>query len=221
MNITIARLASVFGGIVEPRLINKDDGKINGVMWLGSGICVISLIAGVFLVLVDLYAEKKDSSKKVELSEEDKFHWKDLTTFGRPFWLVAFSCVFVYSAMFPFIQLSADDLELKYGFDKNAAGTLYSVPYLMSAFLSPFLGFVIDKIGKRAIFIAASSIIVALACFISAALPNYESPNYICLLPEIMIGFGYSIYASALWSSIPYIVEPRTLGSAFGVVTAL
>jgi len=60
MNITIARLASVFGGIVEPRLIGKDDGKINGVMWLGSGICIISLIAGVLLVLLDLYAEKKD-----------------------------------------------------------------------------------------------------------------------------------------------------------------
>jgi MFS family permease len=91
----------------------------------------------------------------------------------------------------------------------------------MSAFLSPFLGFVIDKIGKRAIFILASSVIVSLACYISAALPNYENPNYICLLPEIMIGFGYSIYASALWSSIPYIVEPKTIGSAFGVVTAL
>jgi predicted MFS family arabinose efflux permease len=91
----------------------------------------------------------------------------------------------------------------------------------MSAVLSPLLGLLIDKIGKRALFITTSSLLVAFSCYFSAALPNYTEPNYICLVPEIMIGFGYSIYASALWSSIPYIVEPKTIGSAFGVVTAI
>lgn len=91
----------------------------------------------------------------------------------------------------------------------------------MSAGLSPILGFVIDKIGKRAVFITISSVLVSIACFFSAMLPNYDSPNFICLGPLILVGFGYSIYASALWSSIPYIVQPRTIGSAFGMVTSL
>jgi MFS family permease len=86
------------------------------------------------------------------------------------------------------------------------AGTLYSVPYFMSAALSPVLGIIIDKFGKRALFITSSSLLVALSCFFCAALPNYSEPNYICLGPLILVGFGYSIYASALWSSIPYIV---------------
>jgi len=189
-------------------------------MWVGSGICVFSLIAGIMLVLIDAYADKKDA-RKLELTAEDKFHWRDLTTFGLPFWLVALSCVFVYMAMFPFIQISTTALQDKYGFDKNTAGTLYSVPYFMSAGLSPVLGYVIDKIGKRALFITTSSILVSFACFFSAVLPNYTSPNFICLGPEILIGFGYSIYASALWSSIPYIVQPRTIGSAFGMVTSM
>jgi MFS family permease len=101
------------------------------------------------------------------------------------------------------------------------AGTLYSVPYFMSAALSPILGYTIDKYGMRALFITTSSFLVALSCFFSAALPNYSEPNYICLGPLVLVGFGYSIYASALWSSIPYIVLPRTLGSAFGIVTSL
>ena len=91
----------------------------------------------------------------------------------------------------------------------------------MSAFLSPLLGIVIDKIGKRALFIMVSSIFAALACFWVAIMPNYTSPNFIIIGPEILIGICYSIFASALWSSIPYLVQPRTIGSAFGMTTAL
>lgn len=91
----------------------------------------------------------------------------------------------------------------------------------MSAALSPILGFVIDKCGMRALFITASSVLVAMACFFSACLPTYTEPNYICLGPLILVGFGYSIYASALWSSIPYIVPAKTIGSAFGMATSL
>ena len=66
-----------------------------------------------------------------------------------------------------------------------------------------------------------SSVLVSFACFFSAMQPNYDSPNYICLIPLILVGFGYSIYASALWSSIPYLVLPRTIGTAYGMVTSM
>lgn len=37
----------------------------------------------------------------------------------------------------------------------------------------------------------------------------------------ILIGFGYSLYASVIWGSIPYTVEANTVGTAFGIVTAI
>lgn len=104
LNLTVARLASVVGGILIPSLIAADDDRVNSTMWLGTGICIFSLFAGILLVAVDSYAEKKDGGK-VELSDEDKFQWRDLITFGLPFWLVALSCVFVYMSIFPFITL--------------------------------------------------------------------------------------------------------------------
>jgi hypothetical protein len=39
--------------------------------------------------------------------------------------------------------------------------------------------------------------------------------------PLVLTGFGYSIYAAALWGSIPYVVEARTVGTAFGFCTAV
>ena len=40
------------------------------------------------------------------------------------------------------------------------------------------------------------------------------------LLPQTLLGIGYSVYAAALWGSIPYCVNPKNLGTAFGLTTA-
>lgn len=39
--------------------------------------------------------------------------------------------------------------------------------------------------------------------------------------PLVLVGIGYSIYAAALWGSIPYVVEAKTVGTAFGFCTAI
>jgi len=66
--------------------------------------------------------------------------------------------------------------------------------------------------------------LVSLACIITLSLPSYDegsSGKWIVLLPEALLGIGYSIYASALWGSVPYVVAPRSVGTAFGLCTAL
>lgn len=105
LNLTVARLASVVGGIITPALIKSDDGLIDSTMWVGMGLCVFSLIAGVLLVAIDAYADKQDK-RELSLSADDKFSWRDITQFKLPFWLVSASCVFVYMSIFPFIQIS-------------------------------------------------------------------------------------------------------------------
>lgn len=206
LNITVARLASVVGGVLIPVLILNDDGLINSTMIVGLAICIFSLIAGILLVFMDWYADKKDGKINMVIPDEEKFHWGDLLTFGFPFWLASFSCMFVYMSVFTYIQTSAKMAQVKFGFDSVSAGKVYSIPYFMSAFLSPLLGFVIDKVGKRALFIMLSSIFAAMACFWVAIMPDYASPNFIIIGPEILMGICYSIFASALWSSIPYLV---------------
>lgn len=53
--------------------------------------------------------------------------------------------------IFPYVQFSADMLQTRFGFG-DSAGTFYALPYIISGVLSPILGFVIDKVGKRALF---------------------------------------------------------------------
>ena len=41
------------------------------------------------------------------------------------------------------------------------------------------------------------------------------------MYPLVFTGIGYSIYASAIWGSIPYVVKPAAVGTAFGLATSI
>lgn len=158
------------------------------------------------------------------LTEDDKFKFKDLKQFNRlPFWLVTMSCVIIYMVIFPYVQYSADMLKERYGFG-SSSGTYYALPYIISGVMSPILGITIDKIGKRALFIMTSSVLILLAALITMLIPSStpeEGPEYLCLIPLILLGIGYSVYAAALWGCIPYTVPARLVGTAYGLCTAI
>ena len=44
---------------------------------------------------------------------------------------------------------------------------------------------------------------------------------YVCVLPLTLIGLAYSLYASALWPMIPYVVKPQVVGTGYGMATAV
>jgi hypothetical protein len=68
--------------------------------------------------------------------------------------------------------------------------------------------------------IILSSIILLTAHTINMFLPDCNQ-CYSEFGPLILIGFGYTIYAAALWGSIPYVVDAKTVGTAFGFCTAI
>lgn len=144
----------------------------------------------------------------------------DIYSFNTSFWLLTGSCVLTYMSVFPYIQNCSDLLQKKYGFDRVKAGYLFGIPYIISAIISPFLGAAIDRFGKRAFLICLSSIILIIGFGASMMMPEcYQCYNELYVL--IFTGIGYSIYASAIWGSVPYVVSPRTVGTAFGLATSI
>ena len=93
---------------------------------------------------------------------------------------------------------------------------------------SPILGIIIDKQGKRALFIMASSVLILAACIWTIFIPTVTSAqsgdpvnHAMCLGPLCLLGIGYSVYAAALWGCIPYTVPARLVGTAYGLCTAI
>jgi len=84
---------------------------------------------------------------------------------------------------------------------------MFGIPYLISAVLSPFLGYMIDKTGRRALYISLSSGLLIITFIISLSLPAVHGSK-IEIIPLTLIGIGYSVYCAAIWGSIPYTVTP-------------
>jgi len=97
---------------------------------------------------------------------------------------------------------------------------MFGIPYLISAVASPILGKAIDKVGKRALFVTISSFLLIIAFTTSAFLPDTPGSK-LEIIPLVIIGIAYSVYCSAIWGSIPYAVTPQTVGTAFGICTAI
>ena len=71
-----------------------------------------------------------------------------------------------------------------------------------------------------------SSVLILIACIVTTLIPAVpedpnESPQYLCLIPLVLLGIGYSVYAAALWGCIPYTVPARLVGTAYGLCTAI
>lgn len=87
--------------------------------------------------------------------------------------------------------------------------------YLVSGFLTPFLGGIIDNIGMRAIFCAVAAIVITGLHALLASTTLYP------VGPLVLLGVCYSIYAAALWPSIALVIDPANHATAYGVVTAV
>lgn len=71
--------------------------------------------------------------------------------------------------------------------------------------------------------VGCSSFLVACSCILTLFLirADFSDPNYSFLAALILLGIAYSIYASSLWPSIPLIVKPHALATAFGMCTSI
>jgi MFS family permease len=99
-------------------------------------------------------------------------------------------------------------LQLNFGFSETEAGGLFGIPYTISAATSPFLGILIDRVGRRGLMIIMSTVVLLVAHVTNMFLPVCTEGEhcYREVFPLVLVGIGYSIYAAALWGSIPYVV---------------
>ena len=163
----ISRAGTLFTFNIESAIASTF-GDFRWALWAAAFFTVLSLLGNFLYVILDKKAEKI-----LELDTEgagDKIIFQDIKKLPKAFWLISLLCVTFYSAIFPFTAHSTSffhdkwDLPLQASSDPgiissviaqfrhmfSTAGGLTSVPIFASMMLAPWLGKVVDKIGKRA-----------------------------------------------------------------------
>ena len=88
--------------------------------------------------------------------------------------------------------------------------------FLAAIFATPLFGLMVDKLGRRRLFMAVGSLIAV------AVVPD---PGIHALASLDLHGhdrhLAFSLVPAVLWPSVPYLVEERRLGTAYGLMTML
>jgi MFS family permease len=119
-----------------------------------------------------------------------------------------------YSVIFPFRSTFA----IKYfqdahGMSLAKAGEINGYVFLAAIFATPLFGFIVDRVGKRSLFMTVGSLLL-LPVFIILAYSDWN-----LWITTVMLGISFSLVPAVLWPSVAYLVEEDRLGTAYGLMT--
>eukprot|EP00392_Amoebophrya_sp_AT5.2_P003500 g3505.t1 len=246
--ICVSRLGSVCAFNTQEQMIESEG--VPFASFVGSGIMAFSYLNCLAVCLMDARADKIDAragfgkstsedegagavagaggeqieqaSASDESSSSESVDFKQILNLGLPYWLITFSCVTVYISAFPFFQVtSVSFLTQNFSFNKTDANFITSIPNLVSAFTSPLFGLFVDRRGKRPFFMCLSTVFF-ITCF--SAFILYGDSCHQCwsvLSVYVLLGGALCLFGAVMWPCIPLVVDPKLVGTAFGVTTAV
>jgi len=254
INLTIARLASVAADN-SPTWANKafyPNGPVGEPSWQGP--LLIAVGAGVLAVVCSgiYWALESRAESRYELGQAgsiDKLEFGQIFRFNPSYWFVVGLCFTFYSAIFPFRTFAIDFFTNKIlaahrGIVASEAikqaGFCNSLLPMTAMVATPLFGLMVDKIGKRALFMMLGSALLMpvylMMAYLSAAktvtfvVPWFSAGHLtlehvtlplLLLVTMSMMGIVFSLIPAVMWPSVAYIVDQSRLGTAYALMTMI
>jgi MFS family permease len=212
VNLTIARLGSfaalnsptwgksLYEGWQQPLLVGVAFGFV----------CIFG--AAVYWVL-EAHADRRYGIQRT--GPTDRLVFRDIWRFGPSYWFIVALCVTFYSGIFPFQTFAVKFFMEAHGVSRELGGFLSSMLTLFAMICTPLFGLLVDRVGRRALFMMFGSILL---------LPVYLLMAYSRIslyLPMALMGMAFSLIPAVMWPSVAYIVDSKRLGTAYGLMTLI
>jgi MFS family permease len=213
LNLSFARLGSYSADMSTTWFKPLYDRGWQPPLWLATGFAVICVAGALVYYFLDRSARRKFDLRAAASS--DRIVWSDLWRFDRSYWYIVGLCVTFYSVIFPFRSTFAIKyFQHAHGLSLQEAGSMNAYVFLAAIFATPTFGLMVDRIGRRAAFMAFGTFILA------AVFPVLAYTNALWIA-TVMIGIAFSLVPAVLWPAVPYVVTPDRLGTAYGLMTML
>jgi MFS family permease len=212
VNLTIARLGS-FAALNSPSWASSlfTDWRLPFMVSVGAG--VICVAGALIYMLLEQSAEKRYSLG--EAGGTDKVKFGELFSFGTSYWFIVALCITFYSAIFPFQTFAVKFFMEAHGASRELGGFFSSMLTLFAMIATPLFGLLVDRVGKRALFMMFGS---------SLLIPVYLMMAYTHVslyVPMAMMGVAFSLIPAVMWPSVAYLVDQSKLGTAYGLMTMI
>lgn len=185
-------------------------------LMLAAGLAGTSLVMALAYYLVERKHQPPGIAVAPPEHEGKPMDWRNVLRFDRSYWYILALCVLFYSVIFPFRSTFA----IKYFQHAHAlpladAAILNSYVFLAAIFATPAFGWLVDRVGRRALFMVFGSLLLPLSFFILIA------TDWSLWITTVLIGISFSLIPAVLWPSVAYLVDARRLGTAYGLMFML
>ena len=151
-----------------------------------------------------------------EAGQPDKLVLADLFRFTHSYWFIVGLCLVFYSAVFPFRTFAIKFFMEGHGASRELGGFLNSVLPLSAMVATPLFGLLVDRVGRRALFMMAGSALLVPAFVLLVPGLGLTPTLY---LPIALLGVAFSLVPAVMWPSVTYVVEQHRLGTAYALMT--
>jgi predicted MFS family arabinose efflux permease len=212
INLLIARLGS-FAALNSPTWARGAYGSWRTPLLIATvfgSVCVIA--AGIYWLM------ENSAERRYTLGSQggtDKVVWGDLLKFSPTYWYVVALCITFYSGIFPFQTFAVKFFQDAHGASRETGGFLSSMLTLFAMIGTPLFGLLVDRVGKRALFMMLGSLLL---------IPVYLMMGYTHIslyVPMAMMGIAFSLIPAVMWPSVAYLVPEAKLGTAYGLMTLI
>lgn len=219
LEMAIARLGVFAVMSASPRIAAMFDQSVVAPIGFCTALLFIGVLNFCVFSVMDVRLDRQLGEAAATASEEE-FKVSDLGKIfsSKMFWIIALLCVLYYSAIFPFQRFATNFLEVTLSIPTTEAADLIRWFPILAMVLTPFLGYFLDRVGKGATMLMLGSLIM-IACHLSFAfvLPLYPE-KWLALLIIVVLGVSFSLVPAAMWPSVPKIIDPVILGSAYSLI---
>ncbi len=229
INLTISRLGS-FAALNSPTWARAAYANWRWPFLIALAFASLCFIGALIYWVMEVHAEK---NFHLEEASTDKVVFADLFKFGLSYWYIVALCILFYSGIFPFQTFAVKFFIEAHRTSREAGGLLSSILTLFAMVATPLFGLMVDRIGKRALWMMFGSILLMPVYLMMAYLSSAQRvvlpvPYFgvlelpvLLLVAMAMMGIAFSLIPAIMWPSVAYIVEQSKLGTAYGLMTMI
>lgn len=211
INLTIARLGS-FAALNSPSWAKSAYQTWQAPLIITVAFAAVSLVSAAVYWILETRAA---ATWELGQGQTDKIELREMFKFGRSFWFVVALCITFYSAIFPFQTFAVKFFQDAHGTSREFGGFLSSMLTLFAMICTPLFGLLVDRVGKRSLFMMGGSLLLVPVYLMMA----YSDVSL--YVPMGMMGVAFSLIPAVMWPSVSYLVGPERLGTAYGLMTMI
>jgi len=217
ITLAFSRLGSVLNFFLTQSF--QEEYGLTWTLWGGAMLCFLGFVSAMMVSVLDSRGVKQMGDENALKAQSKNLKITDMKLLPLSFWLLALAIMFFYNGVFPFVADASKFIYTKYGesdgLDQKQSSYLAGAVYDVSMVMSPFLGGLIDIIGKRG-HLAVLTAVLTMPVFGLLGFTHVYP-----LVATLWLGVTYSFAAASLWPSIPLVVSQATLGTAMGLTTSI